>query len=289
MGNPYGLVCIAMLAFAANSLLCRMALANTDIDPGLFTTIRLASGALCLALLVAFTARRSSKNTRPIAAIKQQASIAGALSLFVYAIAFSYAYISMSTGTGALLLFGAVQLTMISVGLLKGERFATFQWLGFLLAFAGLVILLLPGASAPPLFSALLMISAGIAWGFYSLLGKKSNAPLLLTAGNFLYATLLTLPLIVWLWVTDTWQWSNDGVLFALASGIVASGCGYAIWYKALPLIQSTTAATVQLSVPVIATLMGWAFLAEAISVQIMVASLMTLGGIWLVIKMRKA
>ncbi|VEL96873.1 threonine/homoserine efflux transporter RhtA [Alteromonas sp. 76-1] len=289
MGNPYGLVCIAMLAFAANSLLCRMALANTDIDPGLFTTIRLASGALCLALLVAFTARRSSKNTRPIAAIKQQASIAGALSLFIYAIAFSYAYISMSTGTGALLLFGAVQLTMISVGLLKGERFASFQWLGFLLAFAGLVILLLPGASAPPLFSALLMISAGIAWGFYSLLGKKSNAPLLLTAGNFLYATLLTLPLIVWLWVTDTWQWSNDGVLFALASGIVASGCGYAIWYKALPLIQSTTAATVQLSVPVIATLMGWAFLAEAISVQIMVASLMTLGGIWLVIKMRKA
>ncbi|WP_218418279.1 DMT family transporter [Alteromonas lipotrueae] len=289
MGNPYGLVCIAMLAFAANSLLCRMALANTDIDPGLFTTIRLASGALCLALLVAFTARRSSKNTSPIAAIKQQASIAGALSLFIYAIAFSYAYISMSTGTGALLLFGAVQLTMISVGLLKGERFATFQWLGFLLAFAGLVILLLPGASAPPLFSALLMISAGIAWGFYSLLGKKSNAPLLLTAGNFLYATLLTLPLIVWLWVTDTWQWSNDGVLYALASGIVASGCGYAIWYKALPLIQSTTAATVQLSVPVIATLMGWAFLAEAISVQIMVASLMTLGGIWLVIKMRKA
>ncbi|AEF03292.1 DMT family transporter [Alteromonas naphthalenivorans] len=289
MGNPYGLVCIAMLAFAANSLLCRMALANTDIDPGLFTTIRLASGALCLALLVAFTARRSSKNISPIAAIKQQASIAGALSLFIYAIAFSYAYISMSTGTGALLLFGAVQLTMISVGLLKGERFASFQWLGFLLAFAGLVILLLPGASAPPLFSALLMISAGIAWGFYSLLGKKSNAPLLLTAGNFLYATLLSLPLIVWLWVTDTWQWSNDGVLFALASGIVASGCGYAIWYKALPLIQSTTAATVQLSVPVIATLMGWAFLAEAISVQIMVASLMTLGGIWLVIKMRKA
>ncbi len=320
MGNPYGLVCIAMLAFAANSLLCRMALANTDIDPGLFTTIRLASGALCLTLLVAFTARRSllasnkseqsasgteggavniksaaagtnsaATNTSPIAAIKQQASIAGALSLFVYAIAFSYAYISMSTGTGALLLFGAVQLTMISVGLLKGERFAAFQWLGFLLAFAGLVILLLPGASAPPLFSALLMVSAGIAWGFYSLLGKKSNAPLLLSAGNFLYATLLTLPLVMWLWVTSTWQWSNEGVFYALASGIVASGCGYAIWYKALPLIQSTTAATVQLSVPVIATLMGWAFLAEAISLQIMIASLMTLGGIWLVIKMRKA
>lgn len=320
MGNPYGLVCIAMLAFAANSLLCRMALANTDIDPGLFTTIRLASGALCLTLLVAFTARRSllasnkseqsasgtegaavniksaaagtnsaAAGTSAIAAIKQQASIAGALSLFVYAIAFSYAYISMSTGTGALLLFGAVQLTMISVGLLKGERFAAFQWLGFLLAFAGLVILLLPGASAPPLFSALLMVSAGIAWGFYSLLGKKSNAPLLLSAGNFLYATLLTLPLVMWLWVTSTWQWSNEGVFYALASGIVASGCGYAIWYKALPLIQSTTAATVQLSVPVIATLMGWAFLAEAISLQIMIASLMTLGGIWLVIKMRKA
>ena len=133
------------------------------------------------------------------------------------------------------------------------------------------------------------MVSAGIAWGFYSLLGKKSNAPLLLSAGNFLYATLLTLPLVMWLWVTSTWQWSNEGVFYALASGIVASGCGYAIWYKALPLIQSTTAATVQLSVPVIATLMGWAFLAEAISLQIMIASLMTLGGIWLVIKMRKA
>ena len=320
MSNPYGLVCIAMLAFAANSLLCRMALANTDIDPGLFTTIRLASGALCLTLLVAFTARRSSLannksersalgaesaaaniksagartdgasaaiNTGPLAAIKQQASTTGALCLFVYAIGFSYAYISMSTGTGALLLFGAVQLTMISVGLFKGERFAAFQWLGFLLAFSGLVILLLPGASAPPLFSALLMISAGIAWGFYSLLGKKSNAPLLLTAGNFSYATLFTIPLIIWLWVTGTWQWSNDGVMYALASGIVASGCGYAIWYKALPLIQSTTAATVQLSVPVIATLMGWAFLAETISVQIMVASLMTLGGIWLVIQKR--
>lgn len=313
MGSPYGLVCIAMLAFAANSLLCRMALANTDIDPGLFTTIRLASGALCLTLLVAFTTRRSSlansqsgqsaaaetknaaANTDDTAtrthsaasAIKQQASMKGALSLFVYAIAFSYAYISMSTGTGALLLFGAVQLTMISVGLLKGERFAAFQWLGFLLAFAGLIILLLPGASAPPLFSALLMISAGIAWGFYSLLGKKSNAPLLLSAGNFLYATVLTIPLVMWLWITNEWQWSNDGVLYALASGIVASGCGYAIWYKALPLIQSTTAATVQLSVPVIATLMGWAFLAEAISVQIMIASLMTLGGIWLVIQKR--
>lgn len=313
MGSPYGLVCIAMLAFAANSLLCRMALANTDIDPGLFTTIRLASGALCLTLLVAFTTRRSSlansqsgqsaaaetknaaANTDDTAtrthsaasAIKQQASMTGALSLFVYAIAFSYAYISMSTGTGALLLFGAVQLTMISVGLLKGERFAAFQWLGFLLAFAGLIILLLPGASAPPLFSALLMISAGIAWGFYSLLGKKSNAPLLLSAGNFLYATVLTIPLVMWLWITNEWQWSNDGVLYALASGIVASGCGYAIWYKALPLIQSTTAATVQLSVPVIATLMGWAFLAEAISVQIMIASLMTLGGIWLVIQKR--
>ncbi|MDO6569105.1 DMT family transporter [Alteromonas sp. 1_MG-2023] len=305
MGNTFGLVCIAMLAFAANSLLCRMALANTDIDPGLFTTIRLASGALCLALLVVFTTKRSpstvdtsaaaNKNSAvtvtnsPVAAIKQQASLLGALSLFVYAIAFSYAYISMSTGTGALLLFGAVQLTMISVGLLKGERFAAFQWLGFLLAFAGLVILLLPGASAPPLLSALLMISAGVAWGFYSLLGKKSNAPLLLTAGNFLYATLLTIPLIIWLWVSDTWQWSNDGVIYALASGVLASGCGYAIWYKALPLIQSTTAAIVQLSVPVIATLMGWAFLSEAISVQIVVASLMTLGGIGLVIQKRRS
>lgn len=284
MHSAVGVVGIAMFAFAANSLLCRMALANEAIAPGLFTVIRLSSGAICLLLLVLVTQSNWRRPVQIIENIKQQSSALGALTLFIYAVSFSYAYISMSTGTGALLLFGAVQLTMITSGLVMGERFHRRQWAGFLLALVGLAILLLPGANSPSLFSAILMIISGAAWGIYSLLGKKSTAPLILTTGNFLLAAIFTIPLIVWLLYANTLHWTNEGVVYALASGVIASGLGYAIWYKALPLIAATTAATVQLSVPVIATLMGWFFLSEAIDLQIIMASLMTLGGIWLVI-----
>lgn len=282
-----GLTGIAMVAFAANSLLCRMALANTTIDPGLFTAIRLISGAVCLLTLVFMSNKNWLRPSFALQNIARQTSVVGAICLFVYALGFSYAYISMSTGTGALLLFGAVQITMITRGLLSGERFRLLQWIGFLLAFTGLVILLLPGASAPPVISAVLMISAGIAWGVYSLIGKKSTAPLLLSTGNFVLASVLIIPLIVWLALTSTWQWNTQGALYGLASGMLASGLGYAIWYKALPLLHSTTAATVQLSVPVIATAMGWMFLGEVIGLQIIIASIMSLGGIWLVIAKR--
>ena len=284
MHSAVGFVGIAMFAFAANSLLCRMALANAAIDPGLFTVIRLSSGAFCLLVLVLATQGNWRRPVQVIEKIKHQSSATGALTLFIYAVSFSYAYISMSTGTGALLLFGAVQLTMITSGLVMGERFHVRQWVGFLLALVGLAILLFPGANSPSLYSAILMIISGVAWGIYSLMGKKSTAPLLLTTGNFLLAGMLTLPLIVWLFYANTLHWTNAGVVYALASGIAASGLGYAIWYKALPLIAATTAATVQLSVPVIATLMGWMFLSETIDAQIIMASLMTLGGIWLVI-----
>jgi len=287
MGNTIGWVCAAMFAFAANSLLCRMALANTSIDPGVFTTVRLVSGAICLLLLVLVLNRGAKSPATLLRIVTQQASVLGTLSLFTYAIAFSYAYVAMSTGSGALLLFGAVQITMISFGLMKGERFTALQWLGFLFAFIGLIVLLLPSASAPPIYSAVLMASGGVAWGAYSLLGKSSQAPLLLTAGNFLYASVLAVPLVVWLAVTNTWEWDSAGGSYAIASGVLASGCGYAIWYRALPLIQSTTAATVQLSVPVIATLMGWLMLGEVINSQIIAASVITLGGIWLVIVKR--
>ncbi len=287
MSKTWALVGVSMLAFAANSLFCRMALANTQIDPGLFTLIRLFSGALCLCLLVAFNQRKRAEKGAIFSVIFSSAKWQGALALFMYAAGFSYAYVTMSTGTGALLLFGAVQLTMLCVSYFTGERFSFLQWVGFGFALAGLIVLLMPSASTPPLVSAVFMVMAGMAWGVYSLLGKKAVNPLRLTAGNFAVATIISLPLLAMLAFEGNLQFDIGGVIYALASGIIASGCGYAIWYKALPLIRSTTAATVQLSVPVIATLMGWVFLAEAINMQIIVASLMTLGGIGLVIAKR--
>jgi drug/metabolite transporter (DMT)-like permease len=176
---------------------------------------------------------------------------------------------------------------MISVGLFNGERFKKWQWLGFVLAFLGLVILLLPSAAAPPLLAGAVMVLAGMAWGVYSLLGKKSSSALLSTSGNFVYAAFFCVPLVgvVCFVGADNFVLDSEGVYYALASGVFASGCGYAIWYSALPLIKSTTAATVQLSVPVIASLMGWIALGEPLTMQILVASIATLGGIYLVIK----
>ena len=287
MFKTLSLVTVAMVAFAANSLLCRMALVNTDIDPASFTALRLISGALALTLLSLFSLRKAPRDSSLWVNLKSNATFLGGASLFLYALCFSYAYISMATGTGALLLFGAVQLTMISFGLARGERFKRFQWVGFLLAFAGLVILLLPSASAPPLLAGIIMVTAGIAWGVYSLLGKKSKSALFATSGNFIYASMLCIPLVGCLLSLNgnVLVFDNTGALLALMSGILASGCGYAIWYSVLPVIKSTTAATVQLSVPVIATLMGWAILGEQLSIQVVIASVMTLGGIYLVIK----
>lgn len=287
MFKTLSLVTVAMVAFAANSLLCRMALANTDIDPASFTALRLISGAVALTLLSLFSLQKAAGGSSLWVNLKSNATFLGGASLFLYALCFSYAYISMATGTGALLLFGAVQLTMISFGLARGERFKRFQWLGFLLAFAGLVILLLPSASAPPLLAGIIMVTAGIAWGVYSLLGKRSKSALFATSGNFIYASILCIPLVGFLLSLNSrvLVFDNTGALLALVSGIVASGCGYAIWYSVLPVIKSTTAATVQLSVPVIAALMGWAILGEQLSIQVVIASVMTLGGIYLVIK----
>jgi drug/metabolite transporter (DMT)-like permease len=288
-------VSIAMVAFAANSLLCRMALVNTSIDPGLFTIIRLMSGALCLLILVTITAERPlpsndtpSKKQSITSLVTCHGTLWGGISLFVYAVTFSYAYVSLSTGTGALLLFGAVQLTMIAYGLLHRERFSLLQWIGFLIAIGGLVALLLPSASAPNPIAALFMVIAGIAWGAYSLLGRKSHNPLLLTFGNFVYSSLLLIPLALWMWLSDSVRYDGAGVMYALMSGVLASGAGYAVWYRALSLIRATTAATVQLSVPVIATLMGWALLSEPLTLQVALASGLTLGGISLVIRFGK-
>lgn len=266
------LTLLAMLAFAGNSLLCRLALARTGIDAASFTGIRIVAGALALWLIVRL---RNAPAGRA-------GSWPSALALFAYAIAFSFSYLSLSAATGALLLFGAVQATMIGYGRWRGERLRGRQALGFLMAVAGLVGLLLPGLSAPPLQGALLMIAAGVAWAVYTLRAKGSGDPLSVTAGNFMRAVLpaagVALALLPWASLEPA------GVAYAVASGALASGVGYAVWYSALPALKVTSAATVQLSVPVIAAVGGIVFLDEPVSLRLLVASAVILGGIALVV-----
>jgi drug/metabolite transporter (DMT)-like permease len=266
------LTLLAMVAFASNSLLCRLALRQTTIDAASFTLIRLLSGVIALWLIVI-----TRKPGRPTAG-----NWTSALALFAYAAAFSFAYISLSVGTGALLLFGMVQATMIFWGLQKGERLNARQWFGLAIALGGLVTLNFPGLSAPPIGGALLMTGAGIAWGIYSLRGKGAGDPTSVTAGNFwrsvVFAAVLSMALL---------RWTNldpAGIRYAIVSGAIASGVGYVIWYSALPGLKATTAATVQLSVPVLAAVGGILFLSESITLRLLLASLLILGGIGLVI-----
>ena len=265
-----------MLAFAGNSLLCRLALKNTGIDAASFTSIRLISAALTLWLVVHLsTQTNSGKGNWP-----------SAFALFAYAAGFSFAYISLTAATGALLLFGAVQTTMIGYGIWRGERLLNLQLLGLFLALGGLVGLTFPGLSAPPLVSSLLMIGAGVAWGIYSLRGKGAGDPTLVTAGNFLRTIPITVVLSLLMMRHITWD--SAGVWYAIMSGALTSGIGYAIWYKALPALKATQAATVQLSVPVIAAIGGIILLGEPISLRLVLASTAIISGIALVILEKK-
>ena len=271
------LTLVTMIAFAGNSVLCRLALKHTTIDAATFTSIRLVSGAVVLGLIVRFV--RSGRTGT--------GNWWSALALFAYAAGFSLAYVSLSAATGALLLFGSVQATMIGRGIWQGERLAHQQWLGLVLALAGLVGLMLPGLTAPPLLGAALMVLAGAAWGVYSLRGKGAGDPTLVTAGNFWRAAVLALVLS---WLTrSSLNWDVDGVAYAVASGAVTSGLGYALWYSVLPALKATQAATIQLSVPVIAALGGVVFLGEVVSMQFVLASVAILGGIALVIWGKRA
>lgn len=270
------LTVLAMIAFAANSLLCRLALKDAGIDAASFTSIRLASGALVLW----FVARARGP------AREGSGNWISALSLFAYAIGFSYAYLSLPTGIGALLLFSAVQVTMIGYGLWSGERLRPRQSLGLLLAILGLVGLLLPGLSAPPLRGAALMLSAGCAWGIYSLRGRASGDPTRATADNFLRALPLAL---VFSAVAMPWATVDPaGLGYAVASGGLASGLGYAVWYTAIKGLRAADAASVQLSVPVLATLGGIVFLGEPLLWRSVLASAAILGGIALVVLGRR-
>lgn len=270
------LTALAMLAFAGNSLLCRLALRETAIDAASFTAIRLASGALTLWLLLRLrTARQPMAGNWP-----------GALALFAYAAAFSFAYLQLDTGVGALLLFGAVQLSMLLWGLWRGERLGLAASLGTALAAGGLLALLLPGASAPPLTAALLMLLAGIAWGGYSLLGRGQGDPLAVTAGNFLRAA--PLALLLALALLPRLSGDGPGLFYAVLSGAVTSGVGYAIWYSALPGLRASQAATVQLSVPILAALGGALLLGEALTLRLLLSAGAVLGGIALVLGSRQ-
>jgi len=265
------LTTIAMLAFAANSVLCRLALAQTSIDPASFTLTRITSGAAML--WVIFAIKRSGRAIG--------GSWPAALALFGYAAAFSFAYVSLSAGAGALLLFGAVQATMVITGLVRGEQLTLGQWLGLALALAGLVALVAPGVAAPPLLGAALMIGAGACWGAYSLVGRRNTDPLGATAGNFVRAVPMALILAV-PWLAGAHPIS--GLVYAILSGALASGLGYAIWYAALPGLTAAQGASVQLSVPVITAIGGTLILGEALSLRLMIASAAVLGGIALVI-----
>jgi len=263
----FALTSLAMIAFAGNSLLCRIALKHTGIDAASFTTIRLISGAAMLWLVV-----------RMRSGTQGGGNWMSAAALFVYAAGFSFAYMSLPAATGALLLFGAVQATMIGHGIWTGERLWRLQLVGLILAFGGLVGLLLPGLSAPPLYGSVLMLGAGVAWGVYSLRGRGAGDPTKVTAGNFLRAVPISAALS--LLMSGSMSLDNAGIWYAVFSGALASGTGYAIWYTALPALKSTNAATVQLSVPVIAALGGIVFLGEPVTLRLALASAAILGGI---------
>lgn len=258
----------ALVAFAANSILCRLALGGQAIDPYSFTAVRLGSGALVL-LIVNVSRQRERSPTNPWS---------GAFFLVIYALPFSLAYVRLDTGTGALLLFGAVQLTMIGHGLRSGERPRRLEWLGLLGAMGGVAYLVSPGSTAPDPIGVAFMIAAGAGWGGYSIIGKTAGDPVSVTAGNFQRAALFVVPAtaLAWPWLAL----SHKGVLLAAASGALASGLGYIVWYAALKYLPVTRAALVQLAVPVIAAGGGVAFIGETITLRLTLASAVILGSI---------
>ena len=266
----------ALLAFAFNSILCRLALKSGAMDAASFTAVRLLSGALILLPVLLKSAREHRK-------LEVRGSWVSAFFLVAYAAAFSFAYLHLTTATGALVLFGSVQATMIIAALVSGERPKILEWLGLLFALGGLVYLVFPGLTAPPLFSSLLMIAAGISWGFYTLRGKSGAAnPLVETTGNFIRAV----PLAAAVCLPFVFQinLSPKGILLAVLSGAIASGLGYSVWYAALKFHTATRAAILQLSVPALAAIGGVIFLAETVSFRLLAATALILGGIALAI-----
>lgn len=284
MAEPYSalrvfsLTAIAMVAFAANSVLGRLGLVEGGIGAGSFAAIRLVSGALLLCLIAGL---RTSWGA---------GTWSGAVSLLVYAAFFSYAYLELGAGTGALILFAVVQITMVGSGLASGERLSALQWIGLIMAVAGLIWLLSPGLSAPPLAGAVAMSIAGVGWGVYSLLGRTAGTdPTRRTAGNFARASGLGLVLLPAALVgMGEPSPAAYGILLAILSGAVTSGLGYAIWYAALPGLSAASAGIAQLTVPAIAALGGIVFLSEAMTARFLFSSLVILGGVGLATRVKR-
>ncbi len=268
----------ALVAFALNSILCRFALGSEAIDAASFTTIRLVSGAITLLLISSIFSKKEAKT--------KGGNWFSAFFLFAYAVCFSFAYLNLTTATGALILFGFVQLTMIIFALVSGERPRPLEWLGLIIAFGGLIYLLFPGLSAPPLFSSFLMATAGIGWGFYTLRGKSSANPLADTTGNFVRS--VPLVLLVSVGFIPNINLSGKGIIPAILSGAIASGIGYAMWYAALKYHTATRAAILQLSVPILAAVGGVIISAETITAHLFLSGVFILGGIFLTISGRK-
>ena len=269
---------LALIAFAANSVLCRLALGENAIDASTFTIVRLLSGAIVLTVIISIGKIKAKANSNSSTKGSWPASIA----LFIYAITFSFAYVTLDTATGALILFGSVQITMILMSIFSGNRLHISEWFGMALAFTGFVYLILPGITTPSVIGFFLMTVSGIAWGIYTLKGRGSQNPIMDTAFNFLR----TMPFVIILAVITIKyaHYSSEGILLAVLSGSIASGIGYMIWYSALSGLSVTQAAVLQLLVPVIAAVGGVIFVSESISLRLTVSSAMILGGILMVV-----
>ena len=279
--NTAGFTLFALIAFAANSVLCRMALGEQSIDAGSFTLIRLLSGIIIL-LLIWYPGRNDSGSKASAERPTPRGSWRAGALLFLYAITFSYAYIRLETGTGALILFGMVQITMVVTGLLQGQRLCWLEWLGLVLACVGFIYLLAPSINTPELAGFVLMAIAGLAWAGYTLLGRGSVSPLSDTCFNFVR----TLPLVLMalIWVIADAHLTGQGIFLAIASGALASGLGYAVWYRALRGLSGIQAGVLQLLVPVIAAIGGVLFASEPITQRLLLAGLLVLGGVLLVL-----
>jgi drug/metabolite transporter (DMT)-like permease len=275
------LTAAALLAFAGNSILARLALASGRIDPASFSTVRLVAGA-CVLLMVSRVGRRAASSSARLGG-----SWSSALLLFVYAVPFSYAYVSLALGTGALILFGAVQVTMMLAAIRAGVRPHARQWMGLLMAIGGLVYLVSPGLSAPAVSGSLAMTVAGVAWGIYSVRGRRSTRPLAETTGNFVRAVPMTL--LVSLAAVSAFRTDARGALLAAASGGVTSGLGYVVWYAALAGLGPVRAAIVQISTPVITAVAGVLLLGEAVSTRLVGAAVLILGGVAMALTKRES
>ncbi|HDZ71945.1 MAG TPA: DMT family transporter [Aurantimonas coralicida] len=280
MSSTFWLTTLAMIAFAGNSILARLALGEGAIDAAGYTGVRLASGAAVLALLLV------NANRKSVPAVRLPGGWPSALALFVYAVAFSYAYLQLGAAVGALVLFASVQATMIAWGLIRGERPGLSEIAGLTIAFAAFVYWIAPALVTPALLGTVLMIASGVAWGVYSLRGRAATDPMGETAGNFIRTVPLAIPLIA----LSAFQsgMTTAGIVIAIASGAVTSGLGYVLWYRALPGLTATRASIVQLTVPVIAALGGVLFLAEALTLRFVLAATLILGGIALALLVRK-